>query len=139
MALAKFQEDDCIVEMEVEGINKEFPYCKDEQEEGELAEESSNNNATVGIKDSQGHFKGDVNKPATSVPGSSENGPTGGNPNLEQSFTLLQSFMIQKGLMTEELSEFMETGGKTPGSKNKSGVQPKGNKIASDSETTIYQ
>ena len=62
-------DDDNIVEMEVEGINNEFPSpSKDELEEGQYsAEESqaSNNNATVSnpVTPSQGHRYGNgINK-----------------------------------------------------------------------------
>ena len=47
-AVAKFQDDDCFVKMEVEGVNKEFPMpSEDEQEDGKLFEPAVDNNATV--------------------------------------------------------------------------------------------
>ena len=71
--------------------------------------------------------------------------------NLEKSFALLQHFMTQKRLMSkDELSEFMESGGKElpkGGTKHKSELQrkpagpasKKRGSGSSDSETTVYQ
>ena len=80
-----------------------------------------------------------------------ENEPGESSTNLEKSFALLQHFMIQKRLMSkDELSEFMESGGKElpkGGTKRKSELQrkpagpasKKRGSGSSNSETTVYQ
>ena len=150
-AVAKFQDDDCFVEMEVEGVNKEFPMpSEDEQEDGKLFELAVNNNATVEFE-AQGHILDNGGKQTTMQPKQHESEPRSAPANLEQSFMLLQSFMIQKGLMSEEeLSEFMQSGGKevpregikckSEQQKNSAGpATKKRGSGSSDSEITVYQ
>ena len=148
-AIAKFQENDCFVEMEEEGVNKEFPIpSEDEQEDSELFEPAVNNNAIVEFK-AQGHILDNSSKQTTMQLEQHESEPGAAALNLEQSFALLQSFMIQKRLLSEEeLSEFMQSGGKKvprEGTKHKSEQQKKFNwskkrgSGSSDSEITVYQ
>ena len=159
ITFARFREEDSYVEMEVEGINKEF-MSEDEQEENEAVQADSNNNAAVGrIEGTQGRCYGADGK-QINLPDGDEVSP-GRESNVDQSFAVLQNIMISKGIITEgELADLLQTGDgfsvgntgqtKTPQKRKERAentrsdvrVPPakrKGNSNASASEATVYQ
>ena len=150
-ASAQFIDDENIVDMEVEGINNEF-LSKEELEEGQIKAESSNNNATVSNKlRVQGrNLDNDVNT-VCGRPRFADSEPR--TNKLEQSVTMLQNFLLKKGLMSEgKLAELMgedaeQLDGTTKqdklgkgNDKNKKGKR-KGETCETDlaSEVTIYK
>ena len=73
-ASVNFMEDDSIVDIEVEGVNTEFPTLSEEELETGMMEASVNNNATVSNvnpmnseRTVQGHFHDNVNKGSTAT------------------------------------------------------------------------
>ena len=176
VAIAQIQEDDTIMEIEVTKTQQEeFPSQSEDNEdwESEIEDremtEDLNNNASMAV-DAQGHLSAERSIDAqlvmfepqpTCSTATVEQGTPSSNSKLKQSLVRLQSFMVKKGLMTEdELQEFMVSGEqqqpRTPAvnaevavkmSKGKSDLHhtPKNNAEVvlichnSPSEVTVYQ
>ena len=140
-----FREDDNIVEMEVEGMNQEFLTSEDDETE---CEDSSNNNVTIS-NSVQGHLHSNRDKQA-GLPDTHESEQS--DEELKQSFIMLQSLLIKKGMMSEEEMSGLIQGGSPnqakPAGKEKQVLQKgdaankgKGKQTAKEqpSEVTVYR
>ena len=119
---AQIVEDDSIMEIEVgEQQNDLFP-SEDEGEEGEIVDDSSNNNTTLSAPNGQTHSaqrSTGVKHILENLPKFRDEGPgystdSQSDGNLKKMLTLMQNFMMKGGLInssmtTEEMQAFIET------------------------------
>ena len=126
-ASATFVEDDVVMEMGLEELQREFPSSEDEQDPESLLQPSLNNNATVGdterIQSSHSAQGSRTSREATRLalpnfdPGHSFNSQeaaiNAGQQGMNATIGLMQTYMLQKGLIDssmpiEQFNEFLQ-------------------------------
>ena len=157
----RFLEDDNVVKMDVsDEQRKEFPSPSEDdltESDSDEEEDSINNNATVRPSSTQGSKSPCA---ATDLPDRRDRHPSGQDElHLKQTFNLIQSFMLKKGLIDEtmdpeQLQKFIEEGdvepeaidsGKTKQKQKPQPKKPAGKKNViipcetSNSDVTIYK
>ena len=124
--VAKFVEDDTIMEIEVGDQQDEFPSPseeEDEDEDGEILDAASSKNNNAVVHGATGSQSATVS-PERQLPSFLDEGPgtsgcqtkAGNNEQLFKTVALMQSFMVKKGILnssmsTEELEKFIEESG----------------------------